>query len=85
MPWEHYRSPTVGLGEQLRAALLGDDLVELAGHVSTSAPDLLERSEELAALAGELAAVADTEAGRLTLVAGEAGIGKSALVRAFCG
>jgi DNA-binding CsgD family transcriptional regulator len=45
---------------------------------------LLERSDELAALRGELAAVRSTGAGRLVLIAGEAGIGKTALVHAFC-
>jgi hypothetical protein len=45
---------------------------------------LLERADELAALSEELAAVAETGAGRLVLIAGEAGIGKTALVRAFC-
>jgi hypothetical protein len=35
MPWAHYRSPAIGLGDQLRDALLGDNVVELAGHVST--------------------------------------------------
>lgn len=43
--------------------------------------DLLERSAQLAELSGELAAAATS--GRVVLVAGEAGIGKSALVRWF--
>src|SRR6266511_2580240 len=41
---------------------------------------LLERARELAALEGSLAA----GAGRLVLVGGEAGAGKTALVRSFC-
>jgi DNA-binding CsgD family transcriptional regulator len=45
---------------------------------------LLERSAELDALDGQLAAVREQGRGRLVLVAGEAGIGKTALVRAFC-
>jgi DNA-binding CsgD family transcriptional regulator len=45
---------------------------------------LLERSEQLAVLADELAAVKTTREGRLVLVAGEAGIGKTSLLRAFC-
>ena len=45
---------------------------------------LLERAAELAALSNELAAVLRTGRGRLVLIAGEAGIGKSALVRSFC-
>ncbi|HJU03277.1 MAG TPA: AAA family ATPase, partial [Actinomycetes bacterium] len=43
--------------------------------------DLLERARVLEALDGELAAAAT--GGRVALVAGEAGIGKSALVRRF--
>src|SRR5512133_1393688 len=45
--------------------------------------DLLERAAELAALDESLAAVRGG-GGRLVLVGGEAGIGKTALVRAFC-
>lgn len=56
----------------------------MVGTQDTVADALLERSEQLALLADELAAVADTREGRLVLVAGEAGIGKTSLVRAFC-
>jgi DNA-binding CsgD family transcriptional regulator len=45
---------------------------------------VLERSHELAALAAARAEVSDTGRGRLVLIAGEAGIGKTALVDAFC-
>ncbi|HZO34805.1 MAG TPA: AAA family ATPase, partial [Gaiellaceae bacterium] len=45
--------------------------------------ELLERSGELSALAGSYAAV-DGDGGRLVLVRGEAGVGKTALVRRFC-
>src|SRR5215212_6009530 len=45
--------------------------------------DLLERSSALSELGGLLAAAA--AGGRVVLVAGEAGIGKSALVRGFAG
>src|SRR6516164_9426337 len=45
---------------------------------------LLERSGQLRALGGALAAVAASGAGRIVLVAGEAGIGKTALLRRFC-
>ena len=49
-----------------------------------AAGELLERSAELAALDACLAAVVAGGGGRLVLVGGEAGIGKTALVRAFC-
>ena len=47
--------------------------------------DLLERSRQLAALEATLAAVARTSRGRVVLVAGEAGAGKTALARRFAG
>jgi ATP/maltotriose-dependent transcriptional regulator MalT len=46
--------------------------------------DLLERSEQLAALEGALAAVEQARRGRLALVRGEAGAGKTQLLRRFC-
>jgi DNA-binding CsgD family transcriptional regulator len=46
--------------------------------------ELLERSEELEALDDLLGSVAATRRGRLVLVRGEAGVGKTALVRGFC-
>src|SRR5579864_1357038 len=53
--------------------------------VSTVAvPDLLERSVELAMLSDHLEEVVASGRGRLCLIAGEAGGGKTALVRAFC-
>ena len=45
--------------------------------------ELLERDAQLAALEDRLAQVQATKTGRLALVSGEAGVGKSALVRAF--
>ncbi len=45
---------------------------------------LLERSGQLSALSGALAAAASSGQGRIALVAGEAGIGKTALLRRFC-
>ena len=45
--------------------------------------NLLERSAELAALAEQLEAVTSRAGGRLAFVAGEAGVGKTALVRRF--
>ena len=46
---------------------------------------LLEREETLAALEGLLAEVRAAGSGRLVWVGGEAGVGKSALLRCFCG
>ena len=48
------------------------------------ASEVLERSQELSALGEALAAVRDGSPGRLVLVGGEAGIGKSTLIRRFC-
>jgi len=42
---------------------------------------LLERSDQLAALAEALAEARDSSRGTLALVAGEAGVGKTSLVR----
>jgi predicted ATPase/DNA-binding CsgD family transcriptional regulator len=47
--------------------------------------DLLEREEELGALSSLLTDTADGAGGRLVLVSGEAGIGKTALLSRFCG
>jgi DNA-binding CsgD family transcriptional regulator/tetratricopeptide (TPR) repeat protein len=47
-------------------------------------PELLERSGELAALAGVMEAVRASGSGALCLIGGEAGVGKTALVRRFC-
>jgi len=46
--------------------------------------DLLEREEPLAALEHHLAAVAMSSAGRFVFIGGEAGVGKTSLVRRFC-
>jgi DNA-binding CsgD family transcriptional regulator/tetratricopeptide (TPR) repeat protein len=45
---------------------------------------LLERADQLAALTGSLDEVIARGAGRLVLVRGEAGVGKTVLLRAFC-
>jgi len=46
--------------------------------------ELLERSEELTLLREWMAAVSEQSKGRLVFVCGEAGIGKTALLRRFC-
>jgi DNA-binding CsgD family transcriptional regulator len=56
----------------------------MADGATIGTVELLERSDALDALGGHLAAVREQGRGRLVLVAGEAGIGKTALVRAFC-
>jgi DNA-binding CsgD family transcriptional regulator/tetratricopeptide (TPR) repeat protein len=55
-----------------------------AASRSDPAIELLERSGELSALEGSLAAVLDGSHGRLVLVGGEAGVGKTLLLRRFC-
>jgi DNA-binding CsgD family transcriptional regulator/tetratricopeptide (TPR) repeat protein len=66
-------------------AVAGGRGISAVGAAS-DVPDeiLLERSAELSALADDLADVAASGSGRLVLIAGEAGIGKTALVRTFC-
>jgi DNA-binding CsgD family transcriptional regulator len=46
--------------------------------------ELLERGRELSALADSLAAVQQSSQGHVLLVGGEAGVGKTALLRRFC-
>ena len=46
--------------------------------------ELLERSQNLATLEDALAAVLDSSRGRVVFVGGEAGVGKTTLVRTFC-
>ena len=58
-------------------------MVAPAGATGTSG--LLERAEQLSALADCLAAVRERRQGQMVLLRGEAGIGKTALMQAFCG
>jgi DNA-binding CsgD family transcriptional regulator/tetratricopeptide (TPR) repeat protein len=52
-------------------------------HIDGQRPELLERSEELAVLARLHDGVVRTSRGRVVVVSGEAGVGKTALVREF--
>lgn len=45
---------------------------------------LLERADQLSALEAHLAAVLQSTRGRMVLIGGEVGVGKTALVRHFC-
>ena len=53
--------------------------------LEVAAPELLERAEQVAALRSALSGVAERGIGSVVLVHGEAGIGKTVLVRRFCG
>ena len=56
----------------------------MAGALELDVGELLEREQGLAMLARVLRDVGRTGVGRLVFVAGEAGVGKTALVRRFC-
>src|SRR5260370_10955626 len=56
----------------------------MGGTTGVGSAGLLERSGQLRALGGGLAAVAASGRGRVVLVAGGAGGGKTALLRRFC-
>ena len=58
---------------------------KLSANASTGADLLLERASQLDALEQHLEAVLRSGHGRLVLLGGEAGVGKTALVRGFCG
>lgn len=56
----------------------------LAADLSQIAGDLLERDEALSALGDSLLPVQQSSQGRVVLVSGEAGVGKTSLLRRFC-
>jgi DNA-binding CsgD family transcriptional regulator len=64
--------------------IVPEGLAPSAISTSASTTELLERSHELSALGGWLAAAAGGSHGRLVLVGGEAGVGKTLLLRRFC-
>jgi DNA-binding CsgD family transcriptional regulator/tetratricopeptide (TPR) repeat protein len=55
-----------------------------ADTTSGRSRELLERSAHLSSLAGSLAAVVESSRGRVVLAYGEAGVGKTVLLRHFC-
>lgn len=60
-------------------------MIEVVGPAwATDASELLERGEQLSALGDCLAVVRERSRGQMVLLRGEAGIGKTALVQAFC-
>jgi DNA-binding CsgD family transcriptional regulator/tetratricopeptide (TPR) repeat protein len=91
MPWfdEEASDVQVGLFRPVLALMMrGDDDagVRVRGRVQEAdAPALLEREEQLGGLSAALSDVAARRVGLVVLVHGEAGIGKTALVRRFCG
>ena len=52
---------------------------------AAGAGELLERTDSMSSLGELLAGVRSGAEGRLVLVAGEAGVGKTAVLRRFCG
>ena len=54
------------------------------GRAPAASGGLLERASQLAALAEVLMTVRESSFGRMVLVGGEAGIGKTALLQRFC-
>src|SRR5439155_3290342 len=55
----------------------------IAGSVAERRAGLLEREHELSSLATALASVRAGERGRLVLLCGEAGVGKTAVIQSF--
>jgi hypothetical protein len=58
--------------------------VEVSAAASGGVAELIERAESVSALRELLAGVRSSSKGRLVLVRGEAGVGKTALLRGFC-
>jgi len=85
-----HRLPATVMHIGLESALRTDDHARtetaMATTLSTAerSTELLERERELAALRAWLGAVREERHGRLVLIGGEAGVGKTALLRRFC-
>jgi DNA-binding CsgD family transcriptional regulator/tetratricopeptide (TPR) repeat protein len=56
----------------------------IPAHATAAATELLERGPELATIDECLASIQSSSQGRVVFVGGEAGVGKTALVRRFC-
>src|SRR5438045_284476 len=69
-------------GNSLR--VLHDETVAQRAAVVGRSDELLERGDQIAALAGTLGEVRQSAQGRVVLVGAEAGGGKTALLRRFC-
>jgi DNA-binding SARP family transcriptional activator len=67
-----------------RAEAVGAPARASTSSTTASQSELLERSSQLTALNDALVAVYNAWRGRLMLVGGEAGVGKTALLRQFC-
>jgi DNA-binding CsgD family transcriptional regulator len=67
------------------ARAIADGMAQTTASGTTQRPDeLLERSRQISALGESLAAVQSDSRGRLVFIGGEAGVGKTVLVRQFC-
>jgi hypothetical protein len=85
MGW-HGRLSVACVGIRLFADAVagGEESPVVRGVATGGAARLFERDEAISVLDGLLAAVRSTAEGRLVLLGGEAGIGKTALLRSFC-
>jgi AAA ATPase domain len=74
----------VGGRSSCRMTVANGSAVNVGAVTSDGRMELLERSREVEALDASYGAVSATSHGRLVLVAGEAGVGKTVLLRRFC-